>query len=239
MPKSYPLPTINEINNQIDMLLQTQPVLTCQRVKKGKYFYRELAAAFRKEVSIHRLDSLLQLVSLECAAGASASRCREWFACMGALAAQPKEGSLLPEQPVEAVIYFALAGIFDQTLYEHWPDDIPSLQTADRVIYALMTGKPVSIEESNLYDSPYWLELYKAIRSQSVSATQKAVLQLADYWVHEYKQTDTLDFEPYRYPCFEPDCNAVLTLILYRERMRIELPAEKYKRFYVAALLAD
>ncbi|MDJ1505313.1 hypothetical protein [Xanthocytophaga agilis] len=239
MPKSYPLPTINEISHQIDMLLQTEPVLTRQRVKKGKYFYRELAAAFREEVSIHRLDSLLQLVSLECAAGASASRCRQWFACMGALAAQPQEGSLLPSQPVEAVIYFALAGIFEQTLYEPWPADIPTLQTADRVIYALMTGKLVSIEESNLHDSPYWLGLYKAIRNQSVSDTQKAILQLADSWLHEYKQTDTLDFDPYRYPFFEPDCNAALALLLYRERMRIELPTEKYKRFYVAALLAD
>ncbi|MDJ1492953.1 hypothetical protein QNI19_08420 [Cytophagaceae bacterium DM2B3-1] len=239
MPKSYPLPTISEISNQIDMLLQTHPVLAHQRVKKGKYFYRELAAAFRKEVSIHRLDSLLQLVSLECAAGASASRCREWFACMGALAAQPKEGSLLPSQPVEAVIYFALAGIFDQTLYKYWPEDIFTLQTAARVMYALTTGKPVSIEESNLHDSPYWLGLYKTIRNQSVSDTQKAVLQLADHWLHEYKQTDTLDFDPYRYPCFEPDCNAALAFILYQERMQIELPTEKYKRFYVAALLAD
>jgi len=243
---------LSETQDQVLQLLQAEPVFGTERIKGALADYQRLAApvqktlgtikALREDLKEHSTfyrKALLQLVSLECAAGAEVDRCRAWFTCLAELACRPLPGTGQPIDPVEAVTYFALAANFATEIYTTWPEDLETQQTSERVLYHLMTGKPIPLPETDpFFDGPHWLRLYRAIMTHTLDEAQTASIGLADWWLREYRVSEVPVYDPEEYPCFEPVCNAVLAVALLRERMPIAFVEASHKQFYIAALMS-
>ena len=249
---------IVRIKNQILQLLQTPPEWRSERIAGGAADYERLAPTWLDNLSgIDKLpdtawnydysfaskitylrEAVFRLGSLECAAGAEPKRCRQWFRCLSGIVAQRMTGELYPIDSEQAVTFSALARDFALDRYKEWPLKSDHAGISSRILYGLMTGYPVVLpEEKPAYDDRHWLQLYQAITQKNGAAVKAACVALADYWFHDYEVNEVPIYDPERFPCFEPDCNAILAIALYREQIPIVFEEEKYRRFYLAALL--
>jgi hypothetical protein len=192
----------------------------------------------------HNLDfqtALLRIASIECAAGASEARCREWFRCLASLAAWVPTGAATPLRPESAAIWAALACDFDDPAIATWPDEPGVEATPERVVYRLTTRKAVQpTAPRNRFDNALWEDLCAAVEARRESAVSAALQSIADWWWSENRGAGVPDFDPDRFSTFEPTPNAALALALARDRMEIELDAPERERFYyVGLMLAD
>lgn len=62
-------------------------------------------------------------------------------------------------------------------------------------------------------------------------------IAIAEGWFKEYEQCETPIYDPEKYPCYEPECNAILSIALHREKMNINFEEKKYRDFYLAILM--
>lgn len=182
-------------------------------------------------------EALFRLSSLECAAGTAPDRCRRLFRYMALLASYMPNGKIYPVHSDHASSFFALAQDYAKERYAAWPAESNYKNESSRVLYALMTGNPVEFNTALLHDDPYWVSLYHGIQQHNPDEVKAACMSLADYWYHDYAVNEVPSYDPERFPCFEPDCNAILAIALYREQIPIVFEEEKYRRFYLAALL--
>lgn len=212
-----------------DLLASLAPVKT---IKDDSEFISS------KYVSYSYRENLLKLVSQECAAGASARRCRQWFKCMALLAAQVPGWTKEPVCDREGVIYFALSQDFCAERYRDWPDEPRTRETSIWVLYALMTQKELLHEGKMYHDDRHWLKLYEAIKNKDETAAKAAYIALADYWLKEYEANDQMQYEP-GFPSFEPDCSAILAIGLFREKFSIQFEEERHRLFYHAVLIEE
>lgn len=182
--------------------------------------------------------AILRLMSWECAAGASAQRCHEWFSCLARLAVRIPVGETAPFDVADALICFALAGDFSVNWYASWPQQPGKEATSTDLLYALMLGRQTNTPEQDLryHDMPHWHRLYTAISNYNHEEVAAAAMALADYWYTDYQVNELPMYDPENYPCFEPDCNAIMAVALHREKIPVSFP-EKYERFYIAAFL--
>lgn len=241
--------TLAQLHSQIAALLHSPLVFGDERVPEGRAEYQRLAPDAQGGVesfqSLGQLDKrqnsaycekLLHLASLECAAGAGAARCRAWFGTIAQVASLPLGAA--PAAPAEAALYFALADDFDSARYADWPEEIDTQATASRVIYRLMSGKPLEIEAQPLIgDGQLWLRGYRAAQQRSRPEAQATCAALANWWLHDYEATETPRYNLERYPCFEPDCNALCAILMRRERLPLRFAHKHHRDFYMAALL--
>lgn len=247
------MPDISTVQEKIYELLQEVPVFDMERVPDSRTNYNYLLPTVYDNVSkfqsIREFDdgcnkkyrnALLQLVSLECAMGASATRCRNWFRCLAEIACFPLKKNGQIADYLDTVIYFALAGDFTIARYDGWPQDIDTEQTSARVLYRLMTGIPIALPEDDpFFDGTYWLHIFNTVVNHDEQNAQLASEALADWWLHDYEVTETPIYDLSEYPCFEPDCNALLCVLMQREHFQIKFKEDRYKRFYLAALMDD
>ncbi|MDU2065339.1 MAG: hypothetical protein E6713_10920 [Sporomusaceae bacterium] len=248
----------NYIKEKILQLIQTPPVFGEERIPGGLADYERLAPEWLSSLSgidqleadaWHRNDAfvlkikylreaIFRLGSLECAAGASAERCRLWFACLALLLSQKLVGENYPIDSEETVTFFALTRDFSLEHYRDWPEKSDYEGVASRILYGLMTGYPVVLPTENpAYDDRHWLQLYRAIMQKNATDLKQACMALADYWLHDYAVNEVPVFDQEQFPCFEADCNAILAIALYREQISVVFEEEKYRQFYLAALL--
>jgi len=249
---------ITNIKEQILQLIQVPPVFGAERIAGGTADYARLAPDWLASLSgIDRLEAaawqrdnsfvlkikylrqaIFRLSSLECAAGAPAERCRMWFRCLASILSQKLIGENYPIDSEEAVTFFALARDFSLERYQDWPEKSDFEGVSSRILYGLMTGYPVVLPEENpAYDDEYWLQLYQAITQKNGTKVKAACMALADYWLHDYEVNEVPVYDQEQFPCFEPDCNAILAIALYREQIPVVFEEEKYRRFYLASLL--
>lgn len=246
------------IKEQILQLIQTPPELGAERIAGGAADYERLAPTWLGYLSgIDKLqdtawnydysfalkitylrEAVFRLSSLECAAGAAPERCRQWFRCLAGIVAQQMTGELYPIDSEQAVTFSALAKDFDQDRYKEWPAKSDHAGISSRILYGLMTGYPVVLpEEKPAYDDRHWLQLYQAITQKNGAEVKAACMGLADYWLHDYEVNEIPVYDQEQYPCFEADCNAILAIALYREQISVIFEEDRYRRFYLAALL--
>ncbi|WP_160689018.1 hypothetical protein [Clostridium sp. C2-6-12] len=182
-------------------------------------------------------EAVFKLSSLELAAGAPKFRCQTWFSILAKIDSCIFEGEKERNNPQEAIINFALARDFNKDRYENWPKPYESNVPAT-ILYKLMTGKEVSLpEKSILHDNAYWLNLYQAITVQDEKKVKENCIAIAEGWFKEYEECETPIYDPENFPCYEPDCNAILSIALHREKMNIYFDEKKYRDFYIAALM--
>jgi hypothetical protein len=184
----------------------------------------------------HR-EAVFRLSALELAAGASKIRCQGWFSILAKMDSCIFEGEKGPNNPQDAVINFALARDFSKDRYENWQKPYESNIPAT-VLYKLMTGKEAYLpEKSSLHDDTYWLNLYNAIIMRDEKKVKENCIAIAEGWFKEYESSETPIYDPEKFPCYEPECNAVLSIALHKENMKIEFEDKKYRDFYIAALM--
>ena len=244
--------SLQEIKSKVAALLRQPTEFGAERIPGATDDYVRISGRVRSslewmnlrtdESQQHNKDYrllLLELVSLECAAGADAQRCRAIFSCIAEVSRLSLPGSNLPADPSDAMTYAALAGEFSKDHYDAWPNDIPSLQTSERVLYMLMTGKQLSLPiDARLFDDRHWIELYDAFMRNDAEGVRAALISLADWWLSEYEDTEMPIYAPDKYPSFfEPDPNAALAIANLREGMNIDFDREEHKMFYLAARL--
>lgn len=249
---------ITHIKEQILQLIQTPPVLGAERIAGGAADYEWLAPTWLGYLSgIDKLqdtswnnnysfalkitylrEAIFRISSLECAAGAAPERCRQWFRCLAVIVAQRMKGEMYPIDTEEAVTFSALARDFTKDRYKDWPAVSDHGGISSQILYGLMTGYLVVLpEEKPTYDDQHWIKLYQAIIQKNGTEVKAACMALADYWLHDYEVNEIPVYDQERFPCFEPDCNAILAIALYREQIAVVFEEEKYRRFYLAALL--
>lgn len=243
--------SIQEIKSHVSTMLKQSPPFGTERFPGAANDYIQISPNIISAIMTMNAQTdesqehnnsyrlyILKLVSLECAAGASAQRCRAWFQCLAELASCSLSDSFAPIDPVEAVTYFALAGNFSKAMYDKWPDDLDTKQIPDRIIYMMMTGKQLDISASaKLYDNQYWLNLYDSINHKDEAGAQAAFISIAEWWLSEYRDSEVPFYDPQSYPYFEPIPNAALALAKLRESMNIGFDSEEQRQFYVAALI--
>lgn len=249
---------ITKVKVQIERLLKSSLGFEPERVSGGAADYQRLAPewlerlkgissldaqAFHNDYSVvlkinYIREAIFRLCSLECAAGAPAERCRKWFQCLAVIDSHKLLEEMYPVNSEEAVSFFALARDFSLERYQGWPEKADYDGVSSSILYELMTGKIQDFHNVDAgFDDVHWLRLYEAIKARGVKNVQRASMELADYWYHDYEINEVPINDLARYPCFEPDCNAVLAIALYREKIPVIFNEEKYRRFYLAALL--
>ncbi len=242
---------MQEIKSKVAALLRQPTEFGAERIRGAADNYARLSGPVRSSLEWMNLRTdeseqhikdyrltLRELVSLECAAGADAQRCRAIFSCIAELGRLSLAGSNLPIDPSRAVIYAALAGDFSKDHYDAWPNDIPSLVTSERVIYMLMTGKQLSLPtDAQFFDNRHWRELYDAFTRNDAEGVRAALISIANWWLSEYEDAERPVYDPERYPLFESDANAALAIANLREGMNIDFDLEEHKLFYIAARL--
>lgn len=182
-------------------------------------------------------EALFRLISLEVAAGAAAERCCKLFYYLAVFASYIPKGNVYSVHSDHAVSFFALARNYTAEYYTGWPPESDYKNESSRVLYALVTGNAVDFTTPLYHDDRLWARLYQAIRMHDREEITAACKDLADYWYSDYEANDVPDYDPEHFPCFEPDCNAIVALVLHREKIPVVFEEEKYRRFYLAALL--
>lgn len=184
----------------------------------------------------HR-DAVFRLSALELAAGALKVHCQGWFVVLAKMDSCIFKDEKEPNNPQEAIINFALARDFSKDRYEKWPKPYEGNIPAT-VLYKLMTGNEAYLpQKSNLHDNTYWLNLYDAIIMKDEKKLKESCIDIAEFWFREYEASETPIYDSEKFPCYEPECNAILSIALHREKMNIDFADKKYRDFYIAALM--
>jgi hypothetical protein len=230
-------------------LVREPPEFGAERFAGAIRNYAELAPEIRQSVAAMSGQTLatpmflrdyqgviLHLVSLECAAGASAARCRAWFACLADLAWTRIHSTDALADPVDIAAYSALAGIFNMD--DEWPDKLAMQQTSARILYMLMTGKSLDLPlGDDLFDFKEWIQLRDVIERKDAQAARIAFISLAEWWFAEYRDAEVQLYNPSSVPSFELLPNAALAFANLREGLSITFDKPEHRQFYVAALL--
>ncbi|HEX6368215.1 MAG TPA: hypothetical protein VF006_04750 [Longimicrobium sp.] len=230
-------------------LLAEEPVPGAERLPGGAGEYARLAPEPRATIAYmagsppeqwpahYRTyrTALLQLASLECAAGVPVERCLRWFRCIADLASAPRAGGE-PTDAAEAVTCTALARDFTDPA--RLSGAVPDGPMAERVLHALLTGAPLPPPEvPALFDHQHWAALGRAIRARDRDAARTAFIGIAEWWISEYEDSGVPRFDLSEYPAFEPVPNAALAIANHAERMDIDFDDPGHRLFYVAALM--
>lgn len=243
--------TYEKIKQNIASLLKEAPSFCLERLPRAFQDYQRLSPnlilsirslTVSSEVSkTHNRDyrnAILQLVSIEAAAGASVRRCRSWFCCLAALSAWIPPNSVQAVNITEAATWTALAGKFEANLFADWPDTPCIEATSSRTVYRLLTGKTIDFAlERNLFDNSLWEDLCFTIESKETNLAKNSFSLIADWWLSEYEDSETLAYDPLNFSTFEPEPNAALLISLVRDRMPINFDKDVYKKFYYIALM--
>lgn len=245
------MPVTNETAETLRQLVAAEPALGPERVPGGAGEYARLAPAPRTSVAYmagsppHEWPAhyhtyrraLVQMASLECAAGAPVERCLSWFRCIADLAGAPGADGQ-PVNAAEAVVYTALARRFGDAA--RVPGGVPEGQMAERVLHALLTGAPLPPpQDPALFDNAHWAGLGRALRSGDRDAAQRAFIAIADWWISEYEDSGVPRFDLSEYPVFEPAPNAALAFANHSRGLGISFTDPGHRLFYVAALMVD
>ncbi len=231
-------------------LLAATPDLGPERLAGARRDYDRLLPAIWREVEAqagsreespgHNLDlrlALLRIVSMESAAGISVDRCRAWFGCLGALAAWVPPDTDLPIDVVDAAAWAALAGQFHDDSSLRLPPDPKSGVPAHRVLHSLVTGSGHVETDDRSAESRAWIDLHDALRRADAAAAGRAFREVADWWLEEYRQSDTPAYDPDNFPTFDPHLNAALAIAMIRDGLDIALPCPEHRKFYFVALM--
>jgi len=180
--------------------------------------------------------ALLRAASIDCAGGAPVERCRSWFRCLASLAAWTPSTSAQMANLGEATIWAALAGWFDAAPPSGWPEDPKTNATSDRIIYRLLTRRPVETNSPReLFENREWEDLCTAMESSQADAAARCFRSLAAWWIKEYRASETSAYDPDNFSTFEPAPNAALAIALVRDHMDIRFHKEAHERFYYVA----
>ena len=177
------------------------------------------------------------LATLACGAGAEKADCKEWYLLIAEICSFQKKAENLPFNQAEYIIYRALAGEYSTEKFQHWPSAPNSQAIPDLVLYALMTGNPLTPDrDRDLYDNAIWVRFYDALSAGDTVGVKAACMEFAEYFWRQCEASETPLYAPEEYPCFEPEYNAALTIALRRVGMEISFDEEAYKIFYIGAL---
>jgi hypothetical protein len=231
-------------------LLAETPVLGPERLPSAARDFERLMPAIRAGVAAsacspeesrrHNREfraALLQIVSLESAAGASIQRCRRWFRCLRALSAWRPVDADAPISSSDAAIWWSLDAGFREPPPADWPETADAEGAEEQAIYSLVTGNRPRFRPRDLHDDVLWKRLHVAIEQGHSSVAAQLFASIADWWLEEYAATDTAPYDPEHHATFEPGPNAALALALLRERLEIPVLAAKHQRFYYVALM--
>lgn len=238
------------VAKQVREMAAVQLDLGSERIPGGTAAYERLATdvwtlllrlaaaseASRRVTGSELPRYLLQIASLECAAGAAACRCRAWFRLLARLAAAP-DGQGKPVNALSAVIYEALSAEF-YLERSNWPDEIPEQSVPDRIVYGLATNKElVSAAPPNPFGDENWIQFQSAVKLGDAAGAAEALAAIADWWLSDFDAAGQSRFDLAEFPCFEPLPNAALALAYHKFSLNIEFSDPKYQLFYVAAML--
>lgn len=166
-------------------------------------------------------DLVLETTSLLYAIGAEHTVWRHWSS-LTAL------GMFLQGKIIQAAQYASLGGEWD-FLKNLPPTPIKSKQISEQVIWMLVKGnftanlpETTSNEEDNA-----WLQLAESIPAQYHSQTEKALREIANFWMAE-DDSEWMNFHPRSYPDFETPACAVAAIARYHGFTPISLSAEEY-----------
>lgn len=138
------------------------------------------------------------------AVGANHNQWRHW-------AGLTAFGLFLSAEIHDAAKYAALGGEWE--FLQVFPEQpINTQQNADKVTWALITGKPVStiMPSQDEYGND-WLMLFQSLRAKDYINTEKYLKSIADFWIEE-SGDDWNSFSYGRYPVFETPICAVAAL---------------------------
>ncbi len=243
--------TYGTTSQRVISLLAEEPVLGPERLPTAAGDYRRLAPAILREVAslshspeqslVHNREfrtALLRLASIECAAGAAIERCQSWFDCLASLASWTSPGTSGWIDAGEAAIWTALALRLEITNFSVWPEDPGTESTSDRVVYRLLTQKPlVTRSDRRLFENGLWEDLCSAVEDGHSVAAGRCFRSIADWWLAEYRDTETPTYDPEHFSTFEPAPNAALAIALISRRLEIHFDRTEHQRFYYVALM--
>ena len=240
-----------ETKQTVTSLLAERPQLGPERLPTAADDYGRLMPAMLSEVRSLTLSSeksvghnrdyrvaLLRVASIECAAGAGIERCRTWFHCLASLASWTPPDASGWMNDSEAAIWTSLACHYDASIFTEWPDDPCTETTSDRVVYRLLTQKRVVMKSDRvLFENRFWEDLCLAVEEGQSATAGQAFQSIADWWLAEYRDSETPVYDPEHFSTFEPAPNAALAIALIGRQMQIYFHRPEHQRFYYVALM--